>query len=450
MVSWLRTMLVATVVAGGGVGVSARSAVVLPPPVFVLERYEAALAEAPTDGFLVVSAKASWCTTSRLMDDKSWRSEIVESWIATHDAIAVQIDVTDRADLMQSLEITDVPTVLIFRGGRELDRVVGFQTDKELVDWFDGLRAGRRAIDRLRDVAGDRMSADGSVDVRRHLELARAHARAGQYQSAADEFAWLWQHMLTFDASMHNVRRTQMVDDMTRLADASDVATATFTSLRDTYQDAVDVGKVEVDDLRDWILLNDVVRDLDRTLAWYEASRTNAHRVRLVQAVEEDVFDRFLANDRWSDAAAMFPDPVERVRLAIAARQHHETMRRLWAGDTFDQDDHPLVAAQDATFRTYVAKIYAVCLASRQTDQVSAIADLLVTYDDSDEMRTELVRMALEADEPRETHRTWLLRPEDDQPDPFMGLRMRLNRALKARQLASPHGPTPVPARARR
>lgn len=449
MVSWLHTMLMAILIAGGGVVGSVRGAAVLPPPVFVLERYETALTQVPADGFVIVSAKASWCTTSALMNEKSWRSPMVERWVDDHHALAVQIDVTDRADLMQSLEITDVPTVLVFRGGHEVDRVVGFQTDRELVEWFDGLQDGRRAIDQLRGVAGDRMSADGSVDIRRRIELARARARAGQDQSAAEEYAWLWNHMLTFDATTATLRQHEMVEDMSRLARQSNEAHRVFSDLRETYQRAVDVGKIDVEDLRDWILLNDIVQDASRTLIWYEGSRLDPHRVRLVQAVEEEVFDRFLSNDRWSDAAKMFPDPVERIRLAITSREHHRTIRRMWAGDEFDQGDHPLAAAQDATFRTYVSKIYAVCLASKQADEAAAIADLLMTYDASDEMRIQLIRMALEAGEPRATHLDWLEAATDD-PDDSLALRMRVTRALKTRELGSPLGPTQPPSRARR
>jgi thioredoxin-like negative regulator of GroEL len=85
-----------------------------------------------------------------MMDRTTWLDAGVVAWIEAH-AIAFQLDVDAHSAAAKKLSVTAMPTVMVFRDGDEIDRVVGFQKPEELLAWLDGLMRGVTSIDRMRD-----------------------------------------------------------------------------------------------------------------------------------------------------------------------------------------------------------------------------------------------------------------------------------------------------------
>lgn len=85
---------------------------------------------------LLVDATADWCQPCKLMERTTWVDPEVISWIKLN-AIAIQIDVDKQQAEAEELNIRAMPTIIVFKDGSELDRVVGYKDASELLAWLN-------------------------------------------------------------------------------------------------------------------------------------------------------------------------------------------------------------------------------------------------------------------------------------------------------------------------
>ncbi len=101
---------------------------------------EGALAKAKAERKVVlVDVYAEWCAQCKELDEKTWPEAGVQQWLA-QNAVAIRID-TDakRKDLAEKLQIRSYPTVLLLDAdGKELRRILGFQTPETMKAWLEG------------------------------------------------------------------------------------------------------------------------------------------------------------------------------------------------------------------------------------------------------------------------------------------------------------------------
>ena len=106
------------------------------PAVFTSRPYTAAETQADNSGkVFLVDATAAWCGPCKIMDRTTWKDPRVVSWI-NDNAVAVQVDVDREPKLARQLRINAMPTIIVFRDGRELNRVVGYRNAEQLVAWL--------------------------------------------------------------------------------------------------------------------------------------------------------------------------------------------------------------------------------------------------------------------------------------------------------------------------
>lgn len=284
------------------------------PPLFSEESFEDARARAMREQKLfIVDATAVWCGPCKQMDRTTWVDPRVESWFDQH-AIAVQVDVDEQEALARQLRIEAMPTVIVFKGETELDRVVGLQRADQLIGWLEGAKDGKSRADLLREKAGDRAGADGLVDVDARYELAGALAAANKHEEATDEYLWLWKHMVEFKPSMVGVRGSFMASDMKRLAAASEHARTAFTAVRDETEGKLKSPHPTWEDLGDWIVLNDVIGDHEATLAWIDRVAVDEEGWRTVRRFGYRVDQLLIERGRWRDYGMSLENPVGRAR----------------------------------------------------------------------------------------------------------------------------------------
>ena len=84
-----------------------------------------------------------------MMDRTTWLDAAVVAWIHAH-AIAFQLDVDAHSAAAKKLSVTAMPTVIVFRDGDEIDRVVGFQKPEEMLAWLGGLARGVTSLETKR------------------------------------------------------------------------------------------------------------------------------------------------------------------------------------------------------------------------------------------------------------------------------------------------------------
>jgi len=262
--------------------------------------------------WLLVDATAVWCGPCKAMDRTSWIDPAVVAWIGQH-AIAIQVDVDAEPATAKQLEIRAMPTVIAFRDGIEFDRSVGLKQPAELLSWLDGLLRGETALAKLRIEA-----AQQPTGMMGRMQLASALASGGKLDEATDAYVWLWEHMLEHEPAMFGVRASFMLAEIVDLCSRHASARTRFAALRDAAaprpEDALDS-----DPLMDWMLLNQVLGEQEKTLEWFDRERTRLpaepKRNRILETI---LVPLLIEKQRWGDAGALYADPVSTVK------EHHE------------------------------------------------------------------------------------------------------------------------------
>lgn len=97
--------------------------------------FKAKLAEAKTP--LVVDFFAEWCGPCKML------SPILESMSPEFEGKLeiVKVDIDEASDVAQEYGVTSVPTLVVIKEGKEVDRMVGFQSKDSLASKFNGFAA---------------------------------------------------------------------------------------------------------------------------------------------------------------------------------------------------------------------------------------------------------------------------------------------------------------------
>ena len=345
-------------------------------------------------------ATASWCPPCQHMERTTWIDPKVAEWFNEH-GIAYKFDVDEDRQLAKSLGVRAMPTLFAFREGELFDRVTGARSAEQLIGWLENVKAGRSEMDALRERAGNRMDAEGKVDIRDRMNIARMLVEAGDFDDATDEYLWLWDNMLDHQPSMVGVRSSFMISDMTRLAQRHPPAMEAFRQRRAAYLPAIESGEADRDELLDWITLAQVVNEGDSVLQWFDAAKEDAKMRRLLPFAGHELRTRLVAEQRWADLALLYPDPV-----AYASR-HLETMR-VADREVDERFKEEMRRTLYRSTRTSVSYIYAAMLAVGDEEAAADVAGLLLDADDTAEARQILVSTALRANELRQIHLKWL------------------------------------------
>jgi thioredoxin-like negative regulator of GroEL len=249
------------------------------------------------DKLLLVDATAPWCGPCRMMDRTTWLDAGVVAWIETH-AIAFQLDVDAHSAAARELSVRAMPTVIVFRDGDEIDRVVGFQKPEDLLAWLSGLARGVTSLDsKMGEIA---VQPD---DASLRLDYARMLVAAGRLDEATSEYVWLWQRA--------REAAPVFAIDLWRVAGMHPPARAALAQLRDALAPA---SAPALEDLRDWLLLNDILGEARRSLQWFEASYAslpNQHEV--AGLVERMIGPLLIGALRWRDARALYGKRLWRI-----------------------------------------------------------------------------------------------------------------------------------------
>lgn len=108
------------------------------PPIFSdgLTLAQASEKARGTPRVVLAMATADWCGPCQALKKGALRDPRVENWVRDH-ALAVYIDVDSSKDQAASLRITGLPTLVMFREGREIGRFSGLVGTDDLLAWFD-------------------------------------------------------------------------------------------------------------------------------------------------------------------------------------------------------------------------------------------------------------------------------------------------------------------------
>jgi thioredoxin 1 len=408
-------LLAAGLMAGWGLSSSAPAFAVEPPPIFDTRPYTDAKAAAEEQKrWFIVKATAEWCAPCKRMDKTTWRDESVAKALKDK-AVVVALDVDKDPDTAKALKVEVMPTMIAFRDGKEFDRVSGYQSAAELTKWFAGLERGEKAVDALKrkaeppaqpGKAQNPPGKPGKVDVDAKMELARALLNKGDYSAAADEYVWLWQNILKHQPSMYGVRLSFMAGEMERAASKDADARKKFLTLRGEAWAALDGANAKPDHAVDWVVLNRVVGEKDKTLEWYGTVKGDAKKRPLVERVARDLRILLIEKNRWAEAGALYTDPLQALETAEFIRS--STPAPAVPPDLDEQTAKRIADLANRGLREEAGTIYAAVLAAGRDAEAAKVAAEARKLDPSQEMLAALILTALKADKPLDTHLKWI------------------------------------------
>jgi thioredoxin 1 len=399
------------------------------PPVFSKTSYADAIKTNATDGkLLIIKGTAVWCGPCKQMDKTTWVDEKVVQFVKDN-GVAIAVDVDDQPDVAKTLSIEAMPTMIIFKDGKELDRTVGFQSADKLLGWFDNVKAGKTNAAIMREKAGKRVGPDGKVNIQERLEVARGLTQARDFDKALEEYVWLWNNMLEHEFAYVGVRGSFMASEMEELAKRHEPAMKTFTDMRDTLAASLK-EKTSFQKFDDWVVLNQVVGDTAATLAWFDrvkndpAAKTWVDRswFRFEQLLE--------AEGRWADMGSRL-----NVKQFLAMQKMERNTLNAMPPRGDAQQQAMMREVHNNRFRESFAKTHMALLAADREADAQELADELLKELDDTESRVSLVTMVVDSGYAKPWHTTFLDDADTNSPDTTnerIELRRRLERALAA------------------
>lgn len=371
------------------------------PPVFSKTPYAQALADSEKNkNYLLVKATAEWCRPCKMMDATTWRDEKIVAWVK-ESGTAIQIDVDEEEELSKTLRVSAMPTIIAFKDGKEFDRITGYRDADDFLPWLEGLKRGERAADRLAKQAAE----ESAAGVEARMELADALVNQGKHVEAADHYVWLWDNMLKFEPAMTGVRMSFMAGDMARLAEESEAAKAKFVALRDREEATLAGGKREESLRRDWLVLNQIVGDDQRTIAWYDTIKEDPKARTAALKNAWQLKEKLVAAGRWADYGRAYESPMMEYKRRV--RFHNDMkdrMKEFHEGEELEE----VLANQRESFYESIAQLHAGLLAAERFDNAKRVSDAALADFPGDEMKLALAAVADEAGVATQEHLDWL------------------------------------------
>jgi thiol-disulfide isomerase/thioredoxin len=288
--------------------------------------------------YLVVASTGASCPPCRMMERATWPSKLVRAWLAAH-AVCIRFDTDEDPELAKRLSIESNPTVIAFRDGRELDRVVGARDPAPLVAWLEGVRAGRTETDVLRDAV-----AANPNDVDARYALADIHMQAGRCDEALAELLWLWEHVLEHRPSMVGVRSSFMLGEIGDLITVHPPARVAFAAIRDREEEAL---RSPESDASDFIDLCVALDEEDRVLRWLDGPGAEIlGRDRVPGTIVHRVAPILVERGRWDDLCRLYEGAVPRLR------ERHQQMTRTFATMPPNEEGYEVEEMREASFDT--------------------------------------------------------------------------------------------------
>lgn len=329
---------------------------------------------AQKDGkLLLVDFTASWCPPCKRMESTTWADASVQSWIK-ENAIAIQIDVDKDEKSASALKVEAMPTVVLFtpKGGtNEFGRQVGYMSSSELLQWLEGAKSGKSAVEIERE-----QSSSSGEDVWSHITKARELKAASKYAETLDEYIWLWNNISNTNPNTKELRLSLVPHEMRELIKVFPQAKVRISEMRDAADKA--------DNRHDWILLNFVLDDSTAILTWFDKVKADPKNGELLKKHAALLEPVLFAKSRWADAAKyLYPDP-----MATIAELHKraEKMKHPGPDTEVSKDFDPLPSM--------VLMVYGAYFGAGRDTEAQKIADECIRLDDTPAMRSALENMA--------------------------------------------------------
>jgi tetratricopeptide (TPR) repeat protein len=339
---------------------------------------------------LLIDFTATWCGPCKKMEKTTWSDPTIVDWLKKN-AICLQVDVDKQKDLSKSMHVSAMPTVVVFNlqsKSDEFDRQIGYQEPGQLLDWLEAVQAGKNSLDVALDKLKRVQGKGGETEVNLRLDVAKRLTNAGRFDEAAEQYAWLWTNIPQECPPMIGVRSSFMASDMTQLVKQHPDSKKRFEQLRAE----ADGPKTR----EDWITLNTVLGEDDKTLAWFDQAKKDPAQLAFLEKADFLLEPILFDHDRYSDIADyLYKDPqkVLNDKYEFAKQVIQFTGAQ---GEKFDP------------FPKDAATIYGCYLAAGRDAAAAKIATECFAKEDTPEMHRALANIAYEVNHVEPIHLQWL------------------------------------------
>lgn len=231
------------------------------------------------------------------------------------------------------------------------------------------------------------------------LTEARELVKVGKYDDATAAYLWLWDNILQIDRTMVGVRGSFMAGDMKTLAEIHQPAKVAFTKLRDRLD-----GELSDRELDDWIVLNEIVGEEDRTLAWYDRVKQDPNAKQKIERVAFRLEPLLINRGRWTDLGLLYPAPIDHLERMIELHNHARETR---AKIPLVLEKQTQLIAERAERNEY-AELYAGLLAAGREELALKYIKRLEEHDPSHMQKVACAEMSLRAGVVRPVHIEWV------------------------------------------
>lgn len=376
------------------------------PPVFSEKSYAEARASVKgTERLLLVKATAEWCGPCKAMNRSTFVDDSVVKWVESH-GVAIELDVDKQPEAAKELNITAMPTMVLFRGEQEIGRTVGFVNAKALVAWMEDCKAGRNPDDELAARVKRAEQGGARVGMQDRMANARNLVDRKQYAEATTEYVWLWNNIVRQEPAMTGVRGSFLASDIKRLTQLHRPARAEFVKIRDAAEARLKGEGKAWNDLDDWIVLNELLGQTDKTLEWFDRVKNDPEAQRTIERYSFRLERLLEESGRLGDLGRLLKDPVGQFRVKHDMRK--------WMPPAADEEmRRRMEEAHAEMMRDDAATTYAALLLAGREETAAEMAAEAMKRDDSSKMRVELVRKSVDNGAARPVHVDWLRNTAD-------------------------------------
>lgn len=380
------------------------------PPIFSDLSLADALAKNTGEHLLIVKFTAEWCGPCKQMDRTTWRDQRVIDWVQ-QSGTAIQVDVDKRPDDAKSNRISAMPTTIVFKEGKPIQRRVGFITADQMLTFLSSARNPNQGQHeaQVKPAEGDEAPKAALLMMER-LRTAQALTDNGKLDEATAEYLGLWKNATPQDAYTFSARHMMVASNMQRLAFVHKPAWQSFATLRDEAEARLKGPGKSFPDLFDWIALNGVVDQHDKTFAWFDRIKGEADSGPTLYRVASMLEHLLIDKGRWADLALLWPDPLGKFKDECSN----------WLNVTVQGEDAHRKEIRERNNRKYIrtkaAEIYVSQLAAGKLDLAQQVQNDALKADDTPETRVALVKLALKAKLARPEHDALLkaaIRPDN-------------------------------------
>jgi thiol:disulfide interchange protein len=97
---------------------------------------EARAASERDQKYLLVDATASWCPPCKMMEKDTWPDPRIAEWVSQRGS-AIQVDVDADRPAAKALNIEAMPTMILFKDGKEVARTMGYKDADGMLAWLN-------------------------------------------------------------------------------------------------------------------------------------------------------------------------------------------------------------------------------------------------------------------------------------------------------------------------